>query len=171
MRVLLTCLGCCIAVLVSGCATSGPTHSPEDVADVVGVWKYTTTGSSGLEGGILRITVREGRLRGTIRDRRNGMLSARIRVNGERVDLRIQDLHASGRVDNGTFEAFLRRPLWDVSTSQNVRRRDHTRRPSNSGMFIARRVTSFQDAFDTTPSACTPLLEETDYRCTTSLLP
>ena len=178
MRTVSSLLGFALAAcLLTACSTTKSTsHAPEQLSEIVGVWKYKTSGSPDLDDGTLQITVNEGRLRGTLRDRQRGMVEARVRMHGNRVDIRLHDLHLSGRVQDGTFQAFLRRPIWDVSTSQDVASRNanryRSRFPSSShATFVAQRVNVFQ----MTPSArtrhCTPVLEETTYRCTGRLLP
>lgn len=178
MRTVSSLLGFAIAAfLFMGCTTMESTStSPQQLSEIVGVWKYETSGSPDLGDGTLQITVTDGRLRGTLRDHQHGMVDAHVRMHGDRVDIRLRDLHLSGHVKDGTFQAFLRRPIWDVSTSQDVASRNASRSrsrfPSSShATFVAKRVNAFQTTRSARPYPCTPVLEETRYRCTSRLLP
>lgn len=163
--------GLCVVFLLAGCTASAPTAiSPEQASSVVGVWEYDVTGSPHLANGTLKIGFQDGRLTGTVRDRQRGHLSARIRLQGRRFEMRVDEVYVSGRVEDNRLQAFCRRPLWDVSTSQNVGRTGQPRRPSYSARLVARRVTAFPSA-PASASRCDPLLEEVNYRCRTPLMP
>jgi hypothetical protein len=146
-------------------------NSPEQIAGIVGVWEYDASGSPYLEEGLLQITVSDGHLRGMISDELRGRMAAHVRVRGNRPEVRMDGLHVSGYVEDGVFQAFCRRPIWDVSTSQDVRQTGHRQRTPSSGTLVARRVQSFASERPASPAHCDPVLEEVDYHCTSRLLP
>lgn len=154
-----------LAVVLVGCAGTNSSTSPAQQAQVIGVWEYRAQGASGLSAGTFKIESRDGRLRGVLRDARRGRINMNVVQRGSRMELDLDLLRVSGRVEDNTFVGMYRRPQWDVSTSQNFRRT----RGSSSGSIVARRV--HNPAWSGAPlvSGCTPVLVETDYRCTNPL--
>lgn len=149
-----------LAIILGGCASTGPTRSI-DASEVLGVWRYRTNGSPHLGDGVIQISHQNGRMQARIRDSRLGYLQADVEVNGNRMRLRMDGLYATGPVEDGHFTGFLRRPQWDVSTSQNYRRQQSP----NAGSIMARRVQGTVATTLDIPLGCTDGLVEVDYRC------
>lgn len=145
------------AGLVMGCASSqSTTEDAASQAAVVGTWEYKVNGAAPLDQGVFRITTKDGRLRGILRDRRLGRLRARVDVNDSRLELSFEDLRISGYVEDDQLTGFLRRRKWDVSTRRQSRRRSRFR----SASFSARRVQSAAAADTPSILECRSLLRE-----------
>ena len=145
--------------LLSACATSQPAQNEAALrAAVVGTWSYDVQGFAPLDQGRFHITVRDGRLRGLIRDRRLGRLQARVDVRNSRLELTLDDLRISGHIEDDQFTAFLRRDQWDVRT----RRQTRTRSQFRSASLYATRIRSAAAADKPNILECRSLLREAD---------
>ncbi|PEN15118.1 hypothetical protein CRI94_02180 [Longibacter salinarum] len=127
-------------VVFSGCASTQSASDRGNTNDVLGTWKYRTmAGSDVLDEGVIQITMVQGRLEGTLRDARVGTIPVDVSYRGERLELDLDEIRIYGRVQNDEFTAYYERPMWDVSTSQDVRHQTNNRL---SGSLSARRVHS-----------------------------
>jgi hypothetical protein len=143
--------------LLSACATSRPAPNEAALrAAVVGTWTYDVQGVAPLDQGRFHITVRDGRLRGLVRDRRLGRLQARVEVRDSRLELTLDDLKISGYIEDDQFTAFLRRDQWDVRT----RRQTRTRSQFRSVSLYATRIRSAAVADKPDILECQSLLRE-----------
>lgn len=151
-----------VLTLVIGCASSEPTESETAARSAaLGTWEYRVDGIAPLNRGEFTITEKDGQLRAQIRDDRRGRFVARVQLNGSRLQLSMNDLRISGRIEDGSFTGTLRRPIWDVSTSSRMRRSSRTR----SASLVARRVASGSATGPETALDCPPILWETDDGC------
>lgn len=132
--------------LWTGCASSSEMDAASsDPAHVVGTWEYRSYDSPLLGEGVLQIFIDQGRLEGQLRDSRIGRVPVQVSFRNSNLNLSLREtlgpsssITVSGHVEDETFTAFLRRPTYDVSTSQDVfGRRSQT---SSSGSLYARRV-------------------------------
>ena len=154
LALLLLCVG-----LAAGCASSR--SAEDDAADraaVIGTWKYEVEGSAPLSTGAFQITERDGRLQGLLRDRRQGRLRARVKLKDRRLELIIDQLRVSGRIEDDQFTGFLRRQQWGVTTRRRTRRR--TRSHFRSTSFHAQRVRSASAADRPSILECESILRE-----------
>lgn len=139
LRLILLLLG---LGLTAGCTSSRSTVDDAAArAAAIGTWEYKVTGTAPLNAGVFQIAERNGRLQALVRDRRRGRFRARVTVRDTRLELSIDDLRISGRIEDDQFTGFLRLQQWDVSTRQRTRRRRRTSR-SHSASFYARRIRS-----------------------------
>lgn len=171
-RPLLTCLVVLLGgTLLTGCASSGETKSEtSDPAQVVGVWEYRSYDSPLLGEGVLQITLNQGHLEGQLRDSRIGRVPVRVSFRNSNLNLSLREtigtsssLTVTGHVEDETFTAFLRRPTYDVSTSQDVFGR--RAQSSSSGSLFARRVRA-PEAQSLDPGlGCTGPVDLVGYRC------
>ena len=123
------------------------------------MWEYRTDGTHALERGTLHISVEDGRLVGRIKDRWRGKIEAPIRLHGSHMELNLDRVRITGRLQRGRYEAYVHREFFSVAEQS-------ARRPSR-GYFIAQRVRS-QSALGNFPDAgCTSLLRESSYVCST----
>lgn len=145
--------------LVMGCASSRSTQDDAAArAAAVGTWKYEVDGFAPLHAGVFQIEERNGRLQALIQDRRQGRLRARVNVKDRRLELTIDDLRISGRIEDDQFTGFLRRQQWDVSTRQRTRRRRESQ--FRSASLYARRVRSASAADRPSILECESILRE-----------
>lgn len=154
-----------LAGVLAGCASTAPAPSPAERAAVVGVWEYRTSGSPYLGQGTLHIRIRNGRLRAQLRDTQRGRMDAQVNQRGSRIELALDHIRVSGRVENDKLVGLFRRPTWDVSTSQDVRSTRSRRYGSDSGSIVARRVQNPGVVGAVPTLGCTPILVEVDSRC------
>lgn len=157
---LIFCTGAVIGCLSSQSARDqSAREEAADRAAVIGTWEYEVQGVAPLERGTFRITIKKGRLRGIIRDRRRGRIRARVEVNDSRLELSLDNLRISGHIENDEFTGSLRRHEWDITASSsrnNVRSRF---RPPSAYLF-ARRVESAAAADTPSILECRPILRE-----------
>jgi len=145
--------------LIMGCASSQSTRDDAAArAAAIGTWEYEVIGTAPLNAGTFQIAERDGRLHALVRDRRWGRLRARAEVRDTRLELVIDDLRISGRIENDQFTGFLRRQRWDVSTRQRSRRRRQSH--SRSASLHARRVQSASTADRPSALECQSILRE-----------
>lgn len=151
-----------VGVFAAGCAS---THSPEEEARAraaaIGTWEYRVDGVAALHRGEFQITTENGRLRAQIRDERRGRFVARVKLNGSRMQLALENLRISGRIEDGSFTGTLYRPTWDVTTSSRSRRSSQTR----SASLVAQRIASSPVVERSLPFDCPSILWETDDGC------
>jgi len=147
------------AGLAAGCASS---RSAEDDAAgraaALGTWRYEVDGSAPLSTGVFQIAERKGRLQGFLRDRRRGRLQARVKLQDRRLELTVDGLRVSGRIEEGQFTGVLRRERWDMTTRRRTRRR--TRSRVRSASVHARRVRSASAADRPSILECESILRE-----------
>ncbi len=98
-----------------------------------------------------------------LRDTRRGRLDANVSQRGSRLEFTLNQVRVSGRIEDDRFVGLLRRPMWDVSTSQEVNRR--RQRTSDSGSIVARRVRNPGWMGSVPGLNCPSVLVETNYRC------
>jgi len=147
--------------LTVGCASSRSTEDDAAArAAAIGTWEYEVNGTAPLEAGVFRIAEQRGRLQALVQDQRRGRFRARADVSGSRLELSIDDLHISGRIDDDQFTAFLRRDQWDVSTTQRPRR--HARSSFRSASLYARRIRSASAVSRPSILECESILWETN---------
>lgn len=158
-----------LGVTFAGCATTASAPSPEERAAVVGVWEYRTSGSPYLGRGTIHFQVRNGRLQAMLRDTQQGRLRANVNQRGTRLELDLNQVRVSGRIEDDRFVGLFSRPMWDVSTSQEVHHR--RQRTSNSGSIVARRVRSPEWMGSVPGLDCPSILVESKYRCDASSAP
>lgn len=145
--------------LAAGCASSRSTENDAaDRAAAIGTWKYEVDGYAPLSTGVFQITAQDGRLQGLLRDQRRGRLQARVRLEDQRLELIIDELRVSGRIEDGQFTGFLRRQKWGVTTRRRTRRR--TRSRFRSASVYARRVRSASAADRPSILECESILRE-----------
>lgn len=148
--------------LAAGCASSRSTENDtSDAADraaAIGTWKYEVDGYAPLSTGVFQITEQDGRLQGFLRDRRRGRLRARVKLKDRRLELIIDELRVSGRIEDGQFTGFLRRQQWGVTTRRRTRRR--TRSRFRSASVYAQRVRSASAADRPSILECESILRE-----------
>jgi hypothetical protein len=161
-----------IATATAGCASTGPTTT--DRSDVIGVWEYRTNGTPYLDRGRFQIVLtRNGRLDGRLRDSRLGTVELDdVRLQNGHMHLRIEvqsaysaqtsTLQISGRVEDDRYTATFRRPIFDVTTSQNTSR---TASSTSGGSILARRVRTSTVHDMPVPLGCTGILVEHNYHC------
>jgi len=143
--------------LLGACATSRSAQDEAALrAAVVGTWAYDVKGFAPLDQGRFHITVRDGTLRGLIRDRRLGRLRARVEVQDSRLELTLDNLRISGYIEDDQFTGFLRRARWNVTT----RRQARTRSQFRSASLYARRIRSAAVADKPDVLECRSLLRE-----------
>jgi hypothetical protein len=148
-----------VAVGAGGCASSHSSQdSPEAQAAAIGTWKYEVDGVAPLSTGVFQITEQDGRLQGLLRDQRRGRFRARVRLEGRRLELIIDELRVSGRIEDDQFTGFLRRQRWGVTTRRRTRRR--TRSRFRSASVYARRVRSASAADRPSILECESILRE-----------
>lgn len=142
---------------VAGCTSPRTVQEvARDRADVLGTWEYRTENISALQHGTLQIMVQDGRLTGRFQDSWRGSLNARVNVHGSQMELTLDRIRISGRLEQRRFTASVRREFWDASTAGSRRSR---------GYFVARRVRSSSMFEDTRPLGCPSLLREVSYTC------
>jgi hypothetical protein len=147
--------------LAVGCASSRSTTDDAAArAAAIGTWEYEVDGFAPLEAGVFRIVEERGRLQALVQDRRRGRYRARADVSGTRLELTIDDLRISGRIEDDQFTGFLRRDQWDVSTPQRARRR--TRASFRSASLYARRIRSASAVSRPSILECESILRETN---------
>lgn len=154
---LLTSALVCLA-LTAACSTSQPASGPDAAAEraaVVGLWEYQASNSAYLDRGVFKITVQDGRLQGTLRDNRLGALPIRVEVRDRSMEMVVDDLRINGRLDDDKFTAFVRRPMWDVSSRQRAGYRNRSRQNPPTGSLFARRIESMGTAVADVPLGCT----------------
>ena len=158
------------AILLLGCfLLPGGRTSTQQTADrgtsneVLGTWKYRAmAGSDVLDEGVIRISMVQGRLQGTLRDRRIGTVPVDVSYRGQRLELDLDEIRIYGRVQNDEYTAYYERPIWDVTTSQSLRHRGSDR---INGSLSARRVHSTGYYEPNVGLGCDPLTIESDKRC------
>jgi len=155
----------------TGCASTGSTTT--DRSDVLGVWEYRTNGTPYLDRGRFQIVLTQnGRLDGRLRDSRLGTVNLDdVRLQNGQMHLRIEvqraysaqtsTLQISGRVEDDRYTATFRRPMFDVTTSQNTSRM----RSTSGGSILARRVRTSTVHDMPVPLGCTDVLVEHNYHC------
>lgn len=159
LRFTLLILGLGLAV---GCASSRSTKDDAAArAAAIGTWKYEVNGTAPLNSGTFQIAERDDRLQALVRDRRRGRLRAQVDVRDARLELVIDDLRISGRIQDDQFTGFLRRQQWDVSTRQRTRRRRRASH-SHSASFYAQRVHSASGVTRPSLLECESILREAD---------
>jgi len=156
----------------TGCASTGSTTT--DRSDVLGVWEYRTNGTPYLDRGRFQIVLtKNGRLDGRLRDSRLGTVNLDdVRLQNGQMHLRIEvqraysaqtsTLQISGRVEDDRYTATFRRPMFDVTTSQNTSR---TASSTSGGSILARRVRASSVHDMPVPLGCTGVLIEHNYHC------
>jgi len=153
------------ALLVTGCASSGPSASRGNTAEVLGTWRYRAmAGSSLLDEGVIQITMNQGRLEGTLRDSRLGSAPLDVSYRGDNLRLRVDDIRIQGRVKNNEFVAFYERSMWDVTTPQRSIR---DQRQRMNGSLSARRVEAKGFDVNLPPLGCDDLLTGGASQCDT----
>lgn len=70
----------------------------------IGTWKYRVEGPAALSRGEFRIAVEEDQLRALMRDERRGRLTAQVVLDGARMELSLNELRISGRIEDDTFQ-------------------------------------------------------------------
>lgn len=147
--------------LTLGCASSQSTEDKTaSRAAAIGTWEYEVDGFAPLKAGVFRIAERRGRLQALVQDQRQGRFQARVDVSNRRLELTVDDLRISGRIEDDQFTGFLRRDQWDVSTTQRTRRQ---RRSSfRSASFHAQRVNSASTVDRPSILDCESILREAD---------
>jgi hypothetical protein len=138
------------------------------------VWEYRTNGTPYLDRGRFQIVLtRNGRLDGRLRDSRLGTVELDdVRLQNGHMHLRIEvqsaysaqtsTLQISGRVEDDRYTATFRRPIFDVTTSQNTSR---TASSTSGGSILARRVRTSTVHDMPVPLGCTGILVEHNYHC------
>lgn len=162
----ISCLGLALVValvaLGIGCASTPPSSS--DVTGksaVLGTWEYRAEGASKLTHGKFQISIEDGELRAFLHDEIRGEVDGRVKLRGTRMELTLDNLRISGRIEDNTYRATLSRPFWDVSTSSRSRRFSRARTAS----FVARRIVR-GIGLDPLPALeCPSILRETDDGC------
>lgn len=143
--------------LLGACATPRSAQDRAALrASVVGTWAYDVEGRAPLDQGRFQITVRDGTLRGLVRDRRLGRLRARVEMHDSRLELSIDDLRISGYVEDNQFTGVLRQSQWDVTARRQRRSRSRFR----SATLFAERIRSAAVADKPTILECQSLLRE-----------
>jgi len=154
-------LGCFL--LLGGCTSTQQTADRGNSNEVLGTWKYRAmAGSDVLDEGVIRISMVQGRLQGTLRDRRIGTVPVDVSYRGQRLELDLDEIRIYGRVKNNEYTAYYERPIWDVTTSQSFRHRGSGRL---NGSLSARRVHSTGYYEPNVDLGCDPLTIESDKRC------
>jgi len=146
--------------LVLGCASSRSTEDDAAArAAAIGTWEYEVNGTAPLNAGVFQIAERDGRLQALVEDQRRGRFRARASVKDTRLELVIDDLRISGRIEDDQFTGFLRLQRWDVSTRTTRRRRE---RQFRSASLYARRVRSASAVDASSVLECESILREAD---------
>jgi len=149
-------------LVVSGCASP---RSAEEVqasqSAALGTWEYRVTGFSGLNRGTLRIQRQNGRLVARFRDERRERLDARVTIRDNWMELRLDRVLISGRLQNNRYRATVEIPVWDVSTTQAFRRSASRGR----GSMVASLTQAGGYRTNTSDYGCAPLLRESSYAC------
>ena len=145
------------ALSVLGCSARSAGEIAADRARVLGTWKYQTDGIGTLQRGTLRILVEEGKLVGRLQDSWRGQVSARVLLQGPRMELDLRRIRIRGRLSFNQFRGTVRQPFWDASRA-NARRQQ-------AGYFVAHRVRSASVVDDLMELGCASLLRESSYRC------
>lgn len=133
-----------------------------DQAAALGMWEYRVRGSPALDQGTMRIHRQNGRLTARLRDASRGRLRAQVSVRDQWMELRLDQVRVSGRLENGSFRGSVTIPTWDVSTSQRARRRA---RLQAQGSLLAHRVNTSPRSGAAEEIGCAPLLRESNYVC------
>lgn len=147
--------------LIMGCASSRSTQDDAATrAAAVGTWKYEVDGFAPLHAGVFQIAERDGRLQALVQDRRQGRFRARVHVKDRRMELTIDELRISGRIEDDQFTGFLRLQRWDVSTRTRQRTRRRRKRQFRSASLHARRVRSASAVDEPSVLKCESILRE-----------
>ncbi len=141
----------------SGCTSS---RTAQEVAKnreaVLGTWEYRTDNISSLDRGTFQVIVEDGQLRGRFRDKWRGNLEAQVNIHGTHMELALDRVRISGRLEENRFRASVRSGFWDVSTNGNRR---------SKGYFVAQRVQNGAVLDDVNNFGCPSLLREESYAC------
>lgn len=149
--------GLLLGLGLTGCVSSRTAEQvARNRAAVLGTWEYRTDNISALHHGTFQVTVQDGRLKGQFRDSWRGTLDAQINVHGSRMELMLDRVRITGRLEQNRFKAAVRRDLWDVSMSGNRR---------STGYFVARRVRRESTMDEINEFGCASLLREVSYSC------
>jgi hypothetical protein len=129
----------------------------------MGTWAYRTTGTPLLDQGSIQIERQDERLTATVRDTRRGRLRARVNVRDDRMELRLDDVVISGRLEDGRYQATVELATWDVRAGRSMAPSSQWAREARGSLVAHRQDTGPREA---TPSErCRPLLRESSYLC------
>jgi hypothetical protein len=146
-----------LGVGLSGCASSRTAEQvAQNRAAVLGTWEYRTDNISALQRGTFQVMVKDGRLKGRFRDSWRGDLEAQVNIHGSHMELALDRIRITGRLEQNRFTAAVEPEIWDVSISGNRR---------STGYFVARRVRSYSVFDDIGDFGCPSLLRESSYEC------
>lgn len=123
---------------------------------VLGTWRYQAEGLSRLREGTFHVRTQDDRLVVQFRDRWHGWRMGRMNVRGSRLEIRLDQLHISGRLRGNKFTGSVRGTSWDVSRAGPDTR---------SGRFVARRVEGLMRGDGKKTLGCPSLLRESSYAC------
>lgn len=147
-----------LAAGVLGCAPRSAEEVAADRARALGTWEYQTDGIGVLQRGTMRITVDDGHLVGRFQDSWRGEVQARVMLQGPRMELDLDRVRITGRIERGRFRGTVHTPIWDVSQPRAQQSR-------SAGAFLARRVHSESLLQELTEFGCSSLLRESSYTC------
>jgi hypothetical protein len=153
-----------LVIVLLGCHPRSAEEIAADRARVLGTWEYHTRGISALQSGTLRIRVQDGELVGRLRDRWRGTVRAQVALQGTRMELDLDRVRITGRLEQNRFRGTVQTPFWDAS-------RAHAGRQASSGYFVARQVRSQSVVDDLTDLGCPSLLRESSYTCSPLVRP
>lgn len=151
-------------VVLGGCASSqSSVEESLQPSDVAGTWRYRTTGSPALSSGVIRIQHKDGDLRATLRDARRGQFRTRqVSLRGSWLEMRLDQVLVSGRLQERRYRASVEIITWDVTTSSELARRSTY---SRRGTMEAYQVRSSPQFGGAATYGCTPLLRESSFAC------
>jgi len=157
---LIACGG--LLLCLTGCRSSGSTSelTPAE-SQILGTWEYSVTGARILDRGTMQIQRDRGRLIAVLRDRHRGRFRARVSARKNWMEIRLDDLHISGRLHNGRYRATVAPSEWDASFSGSARRSFRRSRAS----LVATQTQTLTRHDSTVRFGCEPLLRESSYAC------
>ena len=151
-------------IVLSGCTSSRPPEERRaEQAQALGTWQYRVTGSPLLDRGSIQIEREGDRLLAILRDARRGPLRARVSVRDDRMELRIDQVVVSGRLEDDRYRATVELATWDVRGGPSVGRSSQAARRARGTLTARREGGKGRDS--ALNEQCRPLLRESSYVC------
>ncbi len=151
-------------LVLSACTSSRPPEDRRAVqAQALGTWQYQVTGSPLLDRGTIEIKRDGDRLYAMLRDTRRGPQRARVRVREGRMELRLDQVVVSGRLEDNRFRATVEWATWDIRSGRSVSPSSRSARRARGTLVAQRQHARGRDV--STGERCRPLLRESSYVC------